>query len=97
MIDVHTYYGASHVLHGVSFSMREGETLALMGRNGMGKTTTIRSLLGLTPPRAGSVVVRGEAVTGWPAHRIARRGIALVPEGRGIFPRLTVQENLLVA
>src|SRR5256885_9211406 len=68
-----------------------------MGRNGMGKTTTIRSLLGLTPPRSGQVRVRGTAVTGWPAHRIAAQGIALVPEGRGIFPTLTVAENLAVA
>ncbi|HTO97338.1 MAG TPA: ATP-binding cassette domain-containing protein, partial [Myxococcales bacterium] len=95
--ELHTFYGASHVLHGVSFSIAEGETVTLMGRNGMGKTTTIRSVLGLTPPRAGTVRVRGKAVTGWPAHRIAGEGIALVPEGRGIFPTLTVRENLLVA
>jgi branched-chain amino acid transport system ATP-binding protein len=94
---LHTYYGASHVLHGVGFVISEGETLALMGRNGMGKTTTLRSVLGLTPPRAGSVVVRGRDVTGWPAHRIARQGIALVPEGRGVFPTLTVEEHLVVA
>jgi branched-chain amino acid transport system ATP-binding protein len=68
-----------------------------MGRNGMGKTTTIRSVIGLTPPRAGEVLVRGKRVTGWPAHRIAREGIALVPEGRGIFPTLSVRENLIVA
>jgi branched-chain amino acid transport system ATP-binding protein len=95
--DLHTYYGVSHVLHGVSFSISEGETVSLMGRNGMGKTTTIRSVLGLTPPRAGTVRLRGADVTGWPAHRIARRGVALVPEGRGIFPTLTVHENLVVA
>jgi len=95
--DLHTYYGVSHVLHGVSFSISEGETVSLMGRNGMGKTTTIRSVLGLTPPRAGTVRLRGANVTGWPAHRIARGGVALVPEGRGIFPTLTVHENLVVA
>jgi branched-chain amino acid transport system ATP-binding protein len=95
--DLHTYYGASHVLHGVSFAIAEGEMVALMGRNGMGKTTTIRSILGLTPPREGSVRWRGADLAGWPAHRIARQGIALVPEGRGIFPTLTVQENLIVA
>jgi branched-chain amino acid transport system ATP-binding protein len=95
--DLHTFYGATHVLHGVSFAIAEGETVTLMGRNGMGKTTTIRSVLGLTPPRSGEVRVRGKVVTGWPAHRIASRGIALVPEGRGIFPTLTVSENLRVA
>jgi branched-chain amino acid transport system ATP-binding protein len=95
--DLHTFYGASHVLHGVSFSIAEGETVTLMGRNGMGKTTTIRSVLGLTPPRSGEVRVRGNLVTGWPAHRIAAQGIGLVPEGRGIFPTLTVTENLRVA
>ena len=96
-VDLHTFYGASHVLHGVSFSVAAGETVTLMGRNGMGKTTTIRSVLGLTPPRSGEVRVRGTSVTGWSAHRIASEGIALVPEGRGIFPTLTVRENLLVA
>jgi branched-chain amino acid transport system ATP-binding protein len=96
-IDLHTFYGASHVLHGVSLAVAAGETVSLMGRNGMGKTTTIRSLLGLTPPRSGEVRVQGIAVTGWPAHRIASLGIALVPEGRGIFPTLTVAENLVVA
>jgi branched-chain amino acid transport system ATP-binding protein len=95
--DLHTYYGVSHVLHGVSFSISEGETVSLMGRNGMGKTTTIRSVLGLTPPRAGIVRLRGADVTSWPAHRIARGGVALVPEGRGIFPTLTAHENLVVA
>jgi branched-chain amino acid transport system ATP-binding protein len=96
-IGLDTYYGASHVLHGVSLALGAGETVTLMGRNGMGKTTTIRSLLGLTPPRSGEVRVRGQPVTGWPAHRIAAQGIALVPEGRGIFPTLTVLENLVVA
>jgi branched-chain amino acid transport system ATP-binding protein len=95
--DVHTYYGSSHVLHGVTFSIAEGEAVALTGRNGMGKTTTLRSVVGLTPPRVGSVVVRGTHVSGWPAHRIARLGIALVPEGRAVFPTLTVHENLVVA
>jgi len=94
---LHTYYGESHVLHGVGFSIAAGEVVTLMGRNGMGKTTTIRSVLGLTKPRAGAVRIRGIDVTGWPAHRIAREGIALVPEGRGIFPTLTVRENLIVA
>jgi branched-chain amino acid transport system ATP-binding protein len=95
--DLHTYYGASHVLHGVSLEIFPGECVTLMGRNGMGKTTTIRSVLGLTPPRAGEVRVRGKRVTGMPAFRIAREGIALVPEGRGIFPTLSVKENLIMA
>src|SRR3954467_13848777 len=96
-VDLHPFYGASHVLHGITFSVAAGETVTLMGRNGMGKTTTIRSVLGLTPPREGIVRVRGKGVTGWAAHRIAGEGIALVPEGRGIFPTLTVRENLIVA
>jgi branched-chain amino acid transport system ATP-binding protein len=95
--NLHTFYGASHVLHGVSLAVAPGETLTLMGRNGMGKTTTIRSVLGLTAARSGEVLVRGKPVTGWPAHRIARLGIALVPEGRGIFPTLTVREHLEMA
>lgn len=95
--DLHTFYGNSHVLHGVSFAIQPGETVTLMGRNGMGKTTTLRSVLGLTPPRSGEVRLRGEPVTGWPAHRIAAAGIALVPEGRCIFPTLSVRENLIVA
>jgi len=95
--DLHTFYGASHVLHGVSLAVGSGETVTLMGRNGMGKTTTIRSVLGLTSARSGEVLVRGTPVTGWPAHRIARLGIALVPEGRGIFPDLTAREHLVMA
>jgi branched-chain amino acid transport system ATP-binding protein len=95
--DLHTYYGASHVLHGVSLQILPGECVTLMGRNGMGKTTTIRSLLGLTPARSGEVRVRGKAVTGLPAWRIAHEGIALVPEGRGVFPTLSVKENLIMA
>jgi branched-chain amino acid transport system ATP-binding protein len=94
---VHAFYGQSHVLHGVDLSIAPGETVTLMGRNGMGKTTTIRTLLGLLPARSGQILVRGQDVSGWPAHRIARLGIGLVPEGRGIFPTLTVRENLVVA
>ena len=95
--ELHTYYGASHVLHGVDFAVREGEAVGLMGRNGMGKTTLIRSMLGLVPPRSGTVRVRGHDVTGWPAFRITRQGIAYVPEGRGIFPNMSVRENLQMA
>ena len=94
---LHTYYDASHILRGVDFTVRAGETVGLMGRNGMGKTTLIRSLLGLVPPRRGEVRVRGGTMTGAPPHRIAQCGIAGVPEGRGIFPNLSVRENLVMA
>lgn len=94
---LHTYYGGSHVLHGVDFSIARGETVALMGRNGMGKTTLLRSLLGLTPPARGRVAIDGHDMTGARPHRIAREGIALVPEGRGIFPDLSVREHLVMA
>jgi len=94
---LHTYYGPSHVLHGVDFEVRRGETVALMGRNGMGKTTLLRSLTGLTPPRRGRVMIDGRDMTGAPAHAVAREGLALVPEGRGIFPSLTVREHLVMA
>jgi branched-chain amino acid transport system ATP-binding protein len=94
---LHAYYGASHILHGVDFLIRQGETIGLMGRNGMGKTTLIRSMLGLLPPRRGAVLVRGEAMTGAAPYRIARQGIAYVPEGRGIFANLSVRENLIMA
>ena len=89
-----TAYGESQVLFGIDFSIRAGETATLLGRNGMGKTTTIRSLLGLTRARAGSVHFRGERIDNMATDRIARMGIALVPEGRQIFPNLTVKENL---
>jgi branched-chain amino acid transport system ATP-binding protein len=91
---IHTYYGESHVLHGVSLRVEPGEAVALLGKNGAGKTTVIRSVVGFTPPRAGRVVLDGRAVEGWPAHRIARRGVALVPQGRRIFAPLSVRENL---
>ena len=94
---LHTYYGTSHVLHGIDFRVQRGETVGLMGRNGMGKSTLIRSMLGLVPPRSGEVLVDGVAMTGALPHQVARRGIAYVPEGRGIFPNLTVRENLVMA
>jgi len=94
---LHTFYGESHVLHGIDFTLARGETLALMGRNGMGKTTLLRSILGLTPPRRGEVHINGKAMTGAKPHLIAREGIAFVPEGRGIFADLTVREHLLLA
>jgi branched-chain amino acid transport system ATP-binding protein len=95
--DLHTYYGFSHVLHGVDFTVAPGETVALLGRNGMGKTTVLRSILGLTPPTRGTVHIAGEPMTGAPPHRVAQRGISLVPEGRGIFATLTVREHLVMA
>jgi branched-chain amino acid transport system ATP-binding protein len=93
---IHTYYGDSHVLHGVSLRVGAGEAVALLGRNGAGKTTTIRSIVGFTPPRAGRVLLDGRPIQGWPAHRIARSGLALVPQGRRIFSPLSVRENLLL-
>jgi branched-chain amino acid transport system ATP-binding protein len=95
--ELHAYYGASHILHGVDFRIDRGQTVGLMGRNGMGKTTLIRSMLGLVKPRNGEVTVNGTPMTGAAPYLVARQGIAYVPEGRGIFPNLTVKENLLMA
>jgi branched-chain amino acid transport system ATP-binding protein len=95
--DLHAFYGASHVLHGVDFNVRRGETVGLMGRNGMGKTTLLRAMLGLLRPRGGGVWVQGTPMTGGEPYLVARRGIAFVPEGRGIFPNLSVRENLVMA
>ena len=94
---IHTYYGASHVLHGVDFVVRRGETVGLMGRNGMGKTTLLRSVLGLVRPRRGVVRIAGADMMRAATHAIVRKGIAYVPEGRGIFPTLSVRENLVMA
>jgi branched-chain amino acid transport system ATP-binding protein len=94
---IHTYYGASHILHGVDFSVRRGETVGLMGRNGMGKSTLLKSMLGLVRPRQGQVTVKGREMTGAAPHAVARAGVAYVPEGRGIFPNLSVHENLVMA
>jgi len=93
---LHTFYGKSHILHGVSLQAAEGQVTALLGRNGAGKTTTLRSLMGLTPPRQGRVSIFGIETTGWPPFRVAALGVGYVPEGRKIFPNLTVDENLLV-
>ncbi|MEK9872505.1 MAG: ABC transporter ATP-binding protein [Betaproteobacteria bacterium] len=95
--DIHTFYGRSHVLRGVSLSLGRGETVSLLGRNGMGKTTLINSILGIVPHSLGTVVYEDQDISAVPTHAIARRGIAYVPEGRGIFPNLSVKENLLVA
>ena len=93
---LHTYYGKSHILHGISFSVGEGELVTLLGRNGAGKTTTLRSLMGLTRAREGSVRMFGNKSTDWPPYRIAAAGVGYVPEGRRIFANLTVEENLKV-
>ncbi len=90
-----TAYGNCQVLFGLDMQLQAGTTSTLLGRNGMGKTTTVRSILGLTPPRSGSIRFRGERIEGLSPDRIARMGVALVPEGRQIFPNLTVQENLI--
>jgi len=95
--ELHAYYGASHILHGVDFRIERGETVGLMGRNGMGKSTLIRSMLGIVKPRSGEVLVCGTPMTGAEPFLVARKGIAYVPEGRGIFPNLTVRENLVMA
>ena len=94
--NIHTYYGKSHILHGVSMEVREGELVALLGRNGAGKTTTMRSVMGLTPPRAGSITLFDKTTTHWPSYKVAQSGVGYVPEGRKIFGHLTVHENLAV-
>jgi branched-chain amino acid transport system ATP-binding protein len=94
---LNVFYGQSHILRDLSIAIRAGETIGLMGRNGMGKTTLIRTLVGLVKPRSGGIEIDGEDVTDAPAHAIARRGIAYVPEGRGVFASLSVAENLAIA
>jgi branched-chain amino acid transport system ATP-binding protein len=93
---LHTYYGKSHILHGVGLEVAEGRITALLGRNGAGKTTTLRSLMGLTPPREGRVTIFGADTTRWSTYRIAAAGVGYVPEGRRIFANLSVEENLKV-
>ena len=92
--DLHTFYGKSHILHGVSLSVGRGEVVGLLGRNGVGKSTTLKTIMGLVSPSQGNVLFEGKPVTGMPAHKIARLGIAYVPEDRRIFKLLTVMENL---
>lgn len=94
--EIHTYYGLSHVIQGVSLTVEEGEIITLIGRNGAGKTTTLKSIIGLTPPRAGTITFQGEDITRLPTHLIAQRGIAFVPEERRVIPNLTVAENLKI-
>ena len=93
---IHTYYGAGQVLHGVSLRVRAGEVVALLGRNGAGKTTVMRSIMGFTPARGGRIVFDGDPIHAWPPHRIVRRGVSIVPQGRRIFAPLSVRENLLI-
>ena len=95
--NLQTYYGASHILRGVNFSVGRGETVGLMGRNGMGKSTLLKSIMGLVKPRTGSIEIAGKAMMGRAPHEIAQLGIAYVPEGRGIFGNLSVVENLKMA
>ncbi len=94
--ELHAWYGESHILHGIGFSVGEGEVVTLLGRNGAGKTTTLRAIMGIVPQRRGSVVFRGGELIGLPSNRIARRGIAYCPEERGVFASLDVEENLLL-
>lgn len=97
LIDIHTYYGESYVLRGVSLKIQEGSIIALLGRNGMGKTTTIRSIIGFNPPRRGQILFRDQNIAGLPSYKIAHLGVGLVPQGRSIFPSLSVKENLTMS
>lgn len=96
LTDVHTYYGESHILNGISLRVEEASVVALLGRNGMGKTTTVRSIIGFTPPRSGIIRFKGKEIQGFPPHKICQMGLGLVPQGRRIFPSLSVEENLLI-
>lgn len=93
--EVETYYGSSQALFGVGLKIGAGQIVSLLGRNGMGKTTTVHSVMGITPPSSGKILFEGQDLFGFPSYKIARKGIGLVPEGRQIFPNLTVQENLV--
>jgi branched-chain amino acid transport system ATP-binding protein len=95
--EIHTYYGTSHILFGISFNVKEGEAVCLLGRNGAGKTTTFRSIIGLTPPKKGTIIFRDKEIIGKPPYRIAKMGIGFVPDTRRIFPDLTVRQNIMVA
>ena len=94
---IHTYYGTSHILFGISFNVDEGEAVCLLGRNGAGKTTTFKSIIGLTPPRSGSIHFKGIEIVGKPPYRIAQLGVGFVPDDRRIFPDLTVRQNIMIA
>lgn len=94
--NIHTYYGKGHILYGVSLNVAEASVVALLGRNGMGKTTVVRSIIGFTPPHSGIVRFKGQEIQGLPAYKICQMGMGLVPQGRRIFPSLSVGENLLI-
>ncbi len=94
---LNTYYGASHILRGIDFTVGRGETIGLMGRNGMGKSTLLKSIMGIVPPQSGTVQIKGQIMNGRPTFEVAQMGIAYVPEGRGIFGNLSVVENLKMA
>ena len=94
--DLHAWYGESHILHGVNLSVQEGEVVCLLGRNGAGRTTTMRAILGLTGARTGSIKIKGEEVIRLPAHKVARMGVGYCPEERGIFASLSAEENLML-
>ena len=95
--DIHTYYGTSHILFGISLQVEEGEAVCLLGRNGAGKTTTLKSIIGLTPPKKGSIKFQNQEVVGKPPYTIAQMGVGFVPDDRRIFPDLTVRQNILLA
>ena len=95
--EIHTYDGTSHILFGISLDVKQGEAVCLLGRNGAGKTTTFRSIIGLTPPKKGSIKFKGQEIIGKPSYRIAQMGIGFVPDTRRIFPDLTVRQNIMVA
>lgn len=95
--DIHTYYGTSHILFGISMYIEEGEAVCLLGRNGAGKTTTLKSIIGLTPPKNGKIKFQGNEIAGKPPYYIARHGVGFVPDDRRVFPDLTVRQNILLA
>lgn len=97
VVDIHTYYGETHILHGVSLSIEEGKVVALLGRNGMGKTTVVRSVWGAVPPASGTVRFKGDDICGLKLYQIAQAGVGVVPQGKQIFPSLSVMENLTMA
>jgi len=96
LVGVHTYYAENHILHGISMEVKANSVVALLGRNGMGKTTIVRSIIGFNPPRSGVIRFKGKEISGLPSYQICQMGLGLVPQGRGIFPSLSVEENLTI-